>query len=196
LTISSYIQIFCGVTDLLHTVQGAVIMAMEKRHDPSINIWSDGDGDGELNNTKFSPGSSPSAQDVESVFVYNDLRKGGPQGNGGSKPATTDQPAQTSTNTGNDSVQQHEDGATASTEVTPPPGPMDHVHECTGTECGTRFGPNDIRYNGLRFQCLGKDANHVFCKECASNDVQCPYCEMDVKADEIGKHMRTRNIYK
>jgi hypothetical protein len=159
-------------------------MAMEKRHDPSVNVWSDGDSDGELNNTKFSPGSSPSAQDVESVFVYNDLRKGGPQGNLWSKRTTTapNQPAQTSTNTGNDSVQQHEGGATASTDVNPPPGPMDGP-KCSGIRrgCSTILGPQVKRYDGWKFQCGGNDENHVFCEACAYNDVECPFCGADVE---------------
>ena len=88
--------------------------------------------------SQFSPGSSPSAKDVESAFVYNDLRKGGPQMNGGSKD---------STNAGKD-PKQHEASAVA-THTTTQPVTQTTTTTPTQAAAATPSQPPSVRHVGV-----------------------------------------------
>jgi hypothetical protein len=144
-------------------------MARKKSHDPGVNLYSDGDSDGELNNRKLSPGSSPSAKDVESAFVYNDLRKGGPQMNGGSTPTTTQPVTQAAAQTTTTTTQ-----AAAATRSRSP-SPCTSHPDYRATNCVRK---PKVKYNGSRSGCDEAD-DHRFCENCTKQD-RCPGCGKQV----------------
>jgi hypothetical protein len=163
-------------------------MARKKSHDPGVNLYSDGDSDGELNNRKLSPGSSPSAKDVESAFVYNDLRKGGPQMNGGSKDSTNSGTApdqHEAVATGTPTTTQPVTQAAAQTTTTTTqaaaatrsrsPSPCTSHPDYRATNCVRK---PKVKYNGSRSGCDEAD-DHRFCENCTKQD-RCPGCGKQV----------------